>query len=270
MLVGMLRHRIALALAAVAFLATSCSTTTPPPAPPPPNQPQPQAATNQAAQNPDDQTTTFVWGSGWRIKVVPVFSGNALDSGTGTITVTEWVGGPRKIAYEFPAVTSEAVRPEVRAAAGAVLRATPVSGSITVSPDAATGATFTPPLFWSGGAATGSGPLIWLAPSVVAALKTQKSATVKVGGLNGQGQTVTLTPEGTGEAVLAVNGKKTRFAAVRLRDDQGSIYTLLDAPQNPLIIRFRFGTAPTVNGKSERTAIQSGYDVVAIDGSARP
>jgi hypothetical protein len=271
MLVWMLNRRIAPALASVALLAASCSTTAPQPAPPPTNQSPPQTATNQAApQNPQDKTATFVWGSGWRIKVVPVFSGNALDSGTGTITVTEWAGGPRKIAYEFPPATSEAARPEVRRAASPVLHDAAITGSITISPDDAMQPVFSPPLYWSGGAAVAHGPLLWFSPDVMASLKTRKTATVTVAGLDGKGRQVTLTPSGTGEVVLAVNGQRTRFSAMRIRDDQGSLYTLVDAPQNPLVIRFRFGAAPVVGGKTVQMALQSGYDVVAIDGPVVP
>lgn len=252
-------------MAAVA--AASCSS---PGSQPQPAQPaQPQAAANRPAAPAapaGQQTNSFVWGPGWKLSVVPVFSGNPLDSGTGTITVADWSGGPRKITYQFPPVKSEAARQEVTRAAAPVLHDSTISGTISVDPENATKPLFTPPLFWGGGSSSANGPLLWFPPDVVAALKTSKTATITVGGLDGNGKKVTLTNGGTGEVVVAINGTKTRLAAMRVTDDEGSVYSLVDALQNPLIIRFRFGAAPTVHGKQVPLARQSGYDIVSIDG----
>ena len=252
-------------MAAVA--AVSCSSPGSQPQPAQPSQP-PAAANRPAAPATPagQQTNTFVWGPGWKLSVVPVFSGNPLDSGTGTVTVADWSGGPRKVTYEFPPVMSEAARAEVTRAAAPVLHDTTISGSISVDAADATKPLFSPPLFWGGGAATAKGPLLWFPPEVVAALKTTKTATITVGGLDGTGRKVTLTNSGTGEVVVAINGTKTRLAAMRVTDDDGSVYSLVDALQNPLIIRFRFGAAPTVRGKPVPLARQSGYDIVSIDG----
>jgi len=203
--------------------------------------------------------------------MVPVFSGGPLKDGAGTLTMGFWDKGPRSVSYEFPAVTSTAVRPEVAKAAGDVLRAVAAKGQIKISESAARAGVFTPPLFWKGGEASAQGPLIWFSPDLVATLRDKHTATMQIASLaGGPPQTVMLTVQGTGEVVLSVNGRPTRFSAVRIRDDKGSLYTLLDAPQNPLIVRFRFGAAPSIDGKTIAFAAQSGYDIVALESPAIP
>jgi hypothetical protein len=232
------------------------------------------AASAQPGTAADPQQVRLVWGSGWKLTVRPVFSGAELAKADGTITVETWENGPATVRYEFPAASSGAVRPEVAALSDGLLRRSAVTGTITVKPDVAHSSTFTPPALWPGGDAAAPGPLLWLAPEVTAALKTNKEATLRFGSLpNGLKMKTTaaegggdrrLTIEGHGEIVLTVNGKPTRFPAVRLRDDEGGTYTLIDSPQNPLVVRFRFGEKPVVDGKQLVTGSSSGYDVVAL------
>jgi hypothetical protein len=114
---------------------------------------------------------------------------------------------------------------------------------------------------------------------VTTALKAHNEATVRFAALpNGLtmqtapatgGDEVKLTVDGRGEIVLAVNGKPTRFPAVRLKDDRGGTYTVIDSSQNPLVVRFRVGADPVVDGKRLVTGASSGYDVVALSGPAK-
>jgi hypothetical protein len=235
----------------------------PPPAPAP------------AAQPPPRQTA-LARGSGWRVTVRPVFSGVDTNGADGTVTVESWEDGPATVRYEFPAFVPRAVHPDVLAASEGLVRREPAKGTISVAPAAAHEAAFTPTSFWRGGEAAAPGPLLWMPPDVTAALRTRGEATMRFAALPG-GLSMRAEPAGgdgvvrlsvvdKGEIVLAVDGTPTRFPAFKLEDDAGGTYTLLDSQQNPLVVRFRFGSSPVVGGRKLVTAARSGFDVIALTG----
>jgi hypothetical protein len=76
--------------------------------------------------------------------------------------------------------------------------------------------------------------------------------------------TLTLSVVGTPNVLLLVNGKSVRFPAINLEDDRGGSYTLLNAPDNPLVVRLRFGRDAVVAGKRLTAASGGGYDVTAF------
>ncbi len=236
------------------------------------------------ANAPDLQQKTpqvgFRWGSGWSVQVRPVFSGSTLPDSLCTITVETWENGPSKVRYEFPPFTSTSPQPEVVAASNGLLRKGPTSGTITVDGAVSHATVFTPPNLWPGGDVNAPGPLIWLPPEVTASLKTSRQATMQLSALphgltmktaptSGPSQ-VTLKVASRGEAILLINGAKTRMPVVKLEDDLGSTYTVLDSSQNPLVIRFRMGPKAVVDGKRLVTGSGCGYDVVALSPPKTP
>jgi hypothetical protein len=269
------KRRVPLALA-FAVLSLSCgkSAGDAPPAQPQPaaNAPKPQPPQQQQQQ----KAISLVWGSGWSMRVRPVFSGEEVEKGDGTITVESWADGPTTVGYDLPSFTSQSAKPAVVASAAGVIRTTPAKGTITVKPDALHCAVFTPPVFWLGGETSAPGPLLWLPSDVTDSLRSNSSATMTLeplaSGLRMKTEPadskgpVTLTVTGKGEVVIAINGVPTRLPAYKLVDDQGSTYTLLDSPENPLVLRFRFGPKPVVDGKKLVMAPASGYDVVSLSG----
>src|SRR5262249_49854174 len=118
--------------------------------------------------------------TGWSLQIRPVFSGDEIAAGDGTVRVTSWDNGPATIDYELPAFSSSAVKPDVAAKAEGVLRRTAAKGTITINARDTHQAVFSPPAFWPGGSTTAPGPLLWLPPEVTAALKTNSKATMKV------------------------------------------------------------------------------------------
>jgi hypothetical protein len=269
--------RSVLLAAAATLAAVGCGTSAPqPPAPQPANAPPPSApaAPPNAAAPQQPNQVSLVWGSGWTVTVRPVFSGTAIPEGDGTITVTTWNKAPVDIAYTLPAFTAHSARPDIVAASEGVLRREPAKGTISVKPDAAAAGVFTPPVFWPGGAAVSPGPLLWFPSSVTDALKRSSPATIRIAPLpngmkmkteSGEGPAdQPLTLQGKGEVVLQIDGQPTRFPAYKLQDAEGDTFTLLDSPDNPLVVRFRFGSAPVVDGKKLVMAAQSGYDVVSM------
>jgi hypothetical protein len=217
----------------------------------------------------------MVWGPGWRVRVQPVFSGAAVFKGTGTVTIEEWVGGPGRVSYEFPAAGLASIPPDVARQSDGLLRQDAVSGSVVVPVQLRSRAVFTPPARWPGGDAHAPGPLLWLPHDALASIRERGAAEVAVeplpNGLRmrteaGSGGPAKLTVAGSGEAVLRVNGTQTRFPIVRLEDEGGSTFTVLNSSQNPLVIRFRLGKNTSVGGRILPTGTQSGYDVVALDG----
>ena len=271
------RTLIGISLVSCAIVAVSCGAHTEQTAPPQPAQPPPRPAAEPEKEKV--QQVAHRWGTGWTVKIRPVFSGQEVASGDGDVTVDSWENGPSKVRYDFPAFTTSSPKPEVIAASDGLIRRAPSKGTISVDGSASHDAVFIPPALWPGGDAKASGSLIWLPPEVTAALKSRNEATMKVSALpNGltmrttaaeTSGVVTLTVTGRGEVVIPINGTKTRFPAVRLRDDLGSLYTVLDSSQNPLVVRFRFGSKPIVDGKKLVTGAGSGYDVVALSGPGR-
>lgn len=217
----------------------------------------------------------MVWGDGWRVSVRPVFSGSPVQNATGTVTVDEWAGGPGRVRYEFPKMVLGSIRREVTSRSTGLFRSEPAAGTIVVPIAVRSRAIFTPPALWPGGDAHAPGPLLWLPLGALTALRERSEAEVELAPLPnglrmetapGPSGPVTLRLAGEGEAVLRVGGKPTRFPIVRLTDDQGSTYTVLNSSQNPLVVRFRFGPNASVAGRRLVTGAQSGYDVVALDG----
>lgn len=248
-----------------------------------PAQPSSQPETPPAPaldQQQKSQQVAFRWGSGWTVQVRPVFSGSTLPDSLCTITVETWENGPSKVRYEFPPFTTGSPQREVLAASDGLLRKSPTTGTITVDGAVSHAAVFTPPNLWPGGNASAPGPLIWLPPEVTASLKTSRQATLALSALphgltmktapaNGPAQ-VTLKVASRGEAILLINGAKTRMPVVKLEDDLGSTYTVLDSSQNPLVLRFRMGPKAVVDGKRLLTGAGSGYDVVALSPPKSP
>lgn len=221
------------------------------------------------------ETVSIKWGANWKLKVRPAFSGQALPQGTGTVSVEAWDGGPSSVSYEFPKATFGAVPQRVNAESRGAVRLEPASGHITVPQAARAASVFVPPAFWQNGDATAPGPLLWLSPGVVGDLKTTKTATLTTSPLpNGLMMAGTPAPNPgpaklsfvkPGMYVMEVNGQSVRLPALQLEDDRGCRYTVLDSPENPLVVSFRFGSDAVVAGKKLTNAPGSGYDVVAMD-----
>lgn len=261
-------------VALVVLALSGCATTQSPPPSSATSNTEPAPAPQSAPPVKQDDKVPYVWGSGWTLKVAPVFSGSTSRDAAGTIRVVEWGNGPEKLDYEFPTFTPRLPRANIASASEGLLRARPVKGTISIAQGTVRAAVFTPPSLWPGGSAGSPGPLIWLSPEVTAALRANKTSTIRITPLpNGLKMTTsatdkpaerTLTVTGKGEVTLFVNGVQTRFPAYRLKDDLGGLYTLLDSPQNPLVVRFRFGSPAVVGDKSLLTGPQSGYDVIEM------
>jgi hypothetical protein len=238
------------------------------PLPPPPSAP-------ARAPDPPADRISLAWGSGWTLRVRPVFSGVPLKGGEGTVTVDWWAEGPASVSYAFPQMNFFAAKASIADASTGVLRPQAVSGQITVPAERARDRIFTPPAFWQGGEASAPGPLLWVPREVLSELRGKKTVSLKLAplpnGLRMQGSPAPdpgparLSVLESDFAILRVNGRTTRLPVLRLSDDQGATYVLLNALENPLIIQFRFSSNTVVNGKKLTTASGAGYDVVALE-----
>jgi hypothetical protein len=208
------------------------------------------------------------------MSIRPVFSGQSLASGTGTVTIDEWQDGPRAVSYSFPKVTLDTARQFLDDAVGLV-RPNPVAGRVTIDAELLKESrAFTPPAFWQDGESKAPGPLLWVSRAVVDELRATKRSTIRLvpleNGLRMTGNpaagpdTLTLSVVATPTVALQVNGKLVSFHAIKLEDDHGGSYTLLDAPDNPLIVRHRFSSDTVVAKKKLTAAANGGYDVVAL------
>jgi hypothetical protein len=238
----------------------------------------PPANTNTTAPPPSKPgagTTVVSWGASWEVRVRPTFSGQALASGIGTVTVDEWEDGPRAIRYAFPETSLATVTKEARAAGTGLLRATPVEGRATVTPESLQSSrAFTPPAFWQGGDATAPGPLLWVSRAVLDDLRRTHKTTIRLipldGGLRMEGghskesDSLTLSVVSTPTIPVSINGKLVGFPAFKLEDDRGGTYTIINSPDNPLVVHHRFGSTTIVGGKKLVAAAGGGYDVVGL------
>jgi hypothetical protein len=134
-------------------------------------------------------------------------------------------------------------------------------------------------MFWPGGDTTAPGPVLWLPVPTLSSLREQHAAEVEVAPLPGgmtmaskassAGATRKLRVVGEGEVALEVDGQPTRFPALKIEDDLKSSYTVLNALENPLVVRFRLGTPAVAGGRELPTGQTSGYDVIGLH-SPRP
>ena len=256
---------------ALALLTAACGGSVMEDAPQPSNEARPH--TREESKHAEEERR-LTWGSGWSVLVQPVYSGSTVRAGMGTILVEEWGAGPGRLRYEFPAFSMPVVRAETRAQSEGLVRSKPVSGTITVSILARKQAVFTPTPLWAGGDVESPGPLLWLPLETMTALRDRGEATIEIAPLpNGLTmlteramgpESVTLTRKTSGEAILQVDGKPVRFPVVKLEDNRGGSYTVVDSPLNPLIVRFRFGEPARAGGRRIVHGAQSGYDVVGL------
>jgi hypothetical protein len=266
------RRCLSILLLTVAVATVACGGSVMDDAPQPAKDAQPRNAHNS---NHAEEQKRLTWGSGWSLLVQPVYSGNTVRAGMGRIVVEEWAVGPGRLRYEFPAFTLSAVRAETLAQSEGLVRPKPATGTVSVSVLARKQPVFTPTPLWPGGEAEAPGAMLWLPLETMRSLRDRGEARLEVAPL-AKGLTmrtvpapgeaaVTLMRKASGEAILEVDGKPVRFPVVKLEDNRGATYTVIDSPQNPLVIRFRFGEPAVAGGRRIVYGAQSGYDVVGLE-----